>query len=50
MTTATAPTTADVAQKLTSLCQQGKFDEAMEETYADNITSLEGCEIAGMLA
>jgi len=38
-------TTAEVAQKLTSLCQQGKFDEAMEATYANNIVSLEGCEM-----
>ena len=34
-------TTAEVAQKLTSLCQQGKFDEAMEATYANNIVSVE---------
>jgi hypothetical protein len=44
MTTATAPATAEVARKLTSLCQQGKFEEAMEETYADNIVSVEAME------
>ena len=38
-------TTAEVAQKLTSLCQQGKFDEAMETTYANNIVSLEAFDM-----
>ncbi|MGN6370059.1 MAG: SnoaL-like domain-containing protein [Phycisphaerae bacterium] len=38
-------TTAEVAQKLTSLCQAGKFDEAMETTYANNIVSLEAFDM-----
>ncbi len=40
-------TTAEVAQQLTSLCQAGKFDEAMNTLYADNITSLEAMEMPG---
>ena len=40
--------TAEVAKKLVSLCQQGKFNEAMEATYANNIVSVEGFDMNGM--
>ena len=34
-------TTQQVAKKLVELCKQGKFEEAMEATYAPNIVSIE---------
>jgi hypothetical protein len=41
-------TTADVARTLVSLCRQGKFREAMEATYAENIVSVEAFEMPEM--
>ncbi|HUO08188.1 MAG TPA: nuclear transport factor 2 family protein [Phycisphaerae bacterium] len=40
--------TPAVAQKLVSLCQQGKFNEAMEATYASSIVSVEGFDMGSM--
>jgi len=34
-------TTSQVAKKLVELCRQGKFDEAMESLYGNNIVSIE---------
>ena len=34
-------TTMEVAKKLVDLCQQGKFNDAMNALYADNIVSVE---------
>ena len=49
MTTAPAPmTTAEVAKTLVSLCKQGKFTEAMEATYGENIISLEAMDMPNM--
>jgi hypothetical protein len=33
--------TMDVAKKLVELCRQGKFKDAINATYADNIVSVE---------
>ncbi len=41
-------TTAEVAQKLATLCRQGKFREAMESLYAENIVSLEAFDMPNM--
>jgi len=41
MTTQKPMTTQDVANRLVSLCREGKVLEAGEELYADNIISLE---------
>lgn len=37
----TTPTTEDVAKGLAALCQAGKFDEAGETYWADDIVSIE---------
>ncbi len=41
-------TTAEVANKLVALCKQGKFNDAMEATYAENIVSLEAMDMPNM--
>lgn len=41
MTTAIASSTKEIADKLVSLCKEGKFHEAMEELYSANIVSVE---------
>ncbi len=35
------PSVADVANDLTSLCRQGKFFEAVDQLYSDDIVSIE---------
>lgn len=37
--------TADVAKQLVALCSQGKFEEAMNSLYADDIVSVEAHEM-----
>ena len=34
-------TTTEVAQKLVDLCRQGKFEQAMNDLYGDDIVSVE---------
>jgi len=41
-------TTAEVATQLVSLCREGKFVEAVEALYADEITSAEAMDYQGM--
>ena len=48
MTTAQAASTTEVAHELVDLCRKGEFNRAMEALYADNIVSVEGCEMPNM--
>ena len=41
-------TTKQVANKLVKLCSQGKFDQATEALYSDDIVSLEAAAPPGM--
>lgn len=41
-------TTKEIADKLVSMCREGKVEEAKEELFADNIISIEPAE--GLLA
>ena len=41
MTTAIAPTTAEVAQELVSLCRAGKNADAIKKFYSEKIVSIE---------
>ncbi|MCW5966669.1 MAG: nuclear transport factor 2 family protein [Bryobacterales bacterium] len=41
-------TTAEVAQQHSVLCREGKFLEALEALYADDIVSVEAKEFGGM--
>lgn len=41
-------TTKEIADKLVSLCREGKVEEAKEELFADGIISIEPTE--GLLA
>jgi ketosteroid isomerase-like protein len=40
-------TALEVGKKLVALCQQGKFHEAMDTLYADNIVSVEASAAPG---
>ncbi len=40
----------EIGQKLVSLCKEGKFEEALQELYGDNIVSIEGQDMEGMPA
>ena len=42
--------TEEVATKLVELCREGKFREAMESLYAQDIVSVEGQEMENMPA
>jgi SnoaL-like protein len=41
-------TTADVATRLISLCRDGKFIDAVETLYADDIVSVEAMDYQGL--
>lgn len=40
--------TSDIANRLVALCREGKFLEAVDTLYADNVQSVEAREFAGM--
>lgn len=40
--------TADVGKGLVALCKQGKFLDAIERYYADDVVSVEGAPMPGM--
>lgn len=46
-TTATSNPTEVVANRLCELCNTGKYDEAMQELYADNARHVEAMEMPG---
>ena len=41
-------TTAEVASQLTSLCREGKFLDAVDTLYADDVVSVEPADYAGL--
>lgn len=40
--------TIEVGQGLVALCKEGKFRDAVEKYYAENIVSIEGASMPGM--
>lgn len=40
--------TLEIGKDLVALCSQGKFDEAIDKYYSDDIVSIEGAENPGM--
>lgn len=40
--------TLEVGQGLVDLCKQGKFNEAIDQYYSDDIVSIEGASMPGM--
>ena len=41
-------TTAEVAAQLTALCREGKFLDAIDRLYADDVVSVEPVDYAGL--
>lgn len=42
--------TAEIAKDLVELCRMGKFEEAMDKYYADDIVSVESMSVPGVPA